>query len=83
MNQYYLEDHGPQTHVVRFHNIYGPVGTYEGGKEKAPVALCRKVAEAEPDSTIEEWGDGEQTRSFCHVDDCPEGIVRFIESGYH
>jgi GDP-D-mannose 3', 5'-epimerase len=66
------------TRIVRFHNIYGPNGTYFGGREKAPAALCRKVAEAEPGGEIEIWGDGEQTRSFCYVDDCVEGIYRLM-----
>ena len=79
---YYHEDHGLDTRIVRFHNIYGLLGTYEGGKEKAPAAICRKVAEANDDSDIEVWGDGEQTRSFCYVDDCVEGLVRIMESGY-
>jgi len=67
---------------VRFHNIYGPRGTYDGGREKSPAALCRKVALAEDGSSIEVWGDGEQTRSFCHVDDCVEGIFRLMHSDY-
>jgi nucleoside-diphosphate-sugar epimerase len=71
-----------QTRIVRFHNIYGPYGTYDGGREKAPAALCRKVAMAEPDGSIEVWGDGEQTRSFCYVDDCVEGIYRLMQSDY-
>jgi GDP-D-mannose 3',5'-epimerase len=70
------------TRIVRFHNIYGPNGTYFGGREKAPAALCRKVAEAEPGGEIEIWGDGEQTRSFCYVDDCVEGIHRLMHSDY-
>lgn len=79
---YYHEDHGLDVRIVRFHNIYGPLGTYEGGKEKAPAAICRKVAEAEDGSSIEVWGDGEQTRSFCYVDDCVEGLFRIMDSGY-
>ena len=70
------------TRIVRFHNIYGPYGTYDGGREKAPAAMCRKVAKAEPGGSIEVWGDGEQTRSFCHVDDCVEGIYRLMHSDY-
>ena len=66
---------------MRFHNIYGPLGTYQGGKEKAPAAICRKVAEAKDGTSIEVWGDGEQTRSFCYVDDCIEGLVRLMDSG--
>ena len=68
---------------VRFHNVYGPLGTYEGGKEKAPAAISRKVALAEDGDTIDIWGDGEQTRSFMHVDDCVEGLLRIMASDYH
>jgi GDP-D-mannose 3',5'-epimerase len=67
---------------VRFHNIYGPYGTYDGGREKAPAALCRKVAKAENGGSIEVWGDGEQTRSFCYIDDCVEGLHRIMHSEY-
>jgi nucleoside-diphosphate-sugar epimerase len=80
--QYYADEFGMQTRIVRFHNIYGPYGTYDGGREKAPAALCRKVAMAEPDGSIEVWGDGEQTRSFCYVDDCVEGIYQLMQSDY-
>jgi nucleoside-diphosphate-sugar epimerase len=80
--QYYADEHGLATRVVRFHNIYGPYGTYEGGREKAPAALCRKVAEAEPGGSVEIWGDGRQTRSFCYVDDCVEGLYRLMQSDY-
>jgi nucleoside-diphosphate-sugar epimerase len=80
--KYYREDHGLDTRLVRFHNIYGPLGAYQGGKEKAPAALMRKVACAEDGGEIEVWGDGKQTRSFCHVDDCVEGIRRIMDSGY-
>jgi GDP-D-mannose 3', 5'-epimerase len=80
--QYYHEDYGLETRVVRFHNVYGPLGTYEGGKEKAPAAICRKVALAADGDEIEVWGDGEQTRSFMHVDDCVEGIYRIMRSAY-
>jgi len=81
---HYNEDHDISTRVVRFHNIYGPLGTWEGGREKAPAALCRKTAEAKLNgqNTVEIWGDGEQTRSFCYIDDCVEGIYRLMESGY-
>ena len=68
--------------IVRFHNIYGPFGTFDGGKEKAPAAICRKVAMAKNGSDIEVWGDGEQTRSFCYIDDCIDGLRRIMESGY-
>jgi len=79
---YYNEEFGLDSRIVRFHNIYGPLGTYEGGKEKAPAAICRKVAEASDNSSIEVWGDGKQTRSFCHVDDCVEGLFRLMESDF-
>jgi GDP-D-mannose 3',5'-epimerase len=79
---YYAEEFGLETRIVRFHNVYGPYGTYDGGREKVPAALCRKVALAEPGGSIEVWGDGEQTRSFCYVDDCVEGIHRIMRSGY-
>lgn len=77
---YYTEEFGLETRIVRFHNIYGPYGTYDGGREKVPAALCRKVALAEPGGEIEIWGDGQQTRSFCYVDDCVEGIYRIMQS---
>jgi GDP-D-mannose 3',5'-epimerase len=79
---YYAAEFGMQTRIVRFHNVYGPYGTYDGGREKAPAALCRKVAVAEPGEAVEIWGDGEQTRSFCFVDDCVEGIYRVMQSDY-
>ena len=80
--EYYTSDFGLDTRTVRFHNIYGPYGTYDGGREKAPAAMCRKVALADDGGTIEMWGDGEQTRSFCYVDDCVEGIYRLMQSDY-
>lgn len=80
--EYYTSDLGLQTRVVRFHNVYGPLGTYEGGREKAPAAICRKIASIGGGGEIEVWGDGEQTRSFMYVDDCVEGIHRIMESGY-
>jgi len=83
MCKYYQEDYGFQTRVVRFHNVYGELGTYEGGKEKAPAAICRKLALAADGDDIEVWGDGHQTRSFMHVDDCVEGIYRIMQSDYH
>ena len=79
---YYQEEFGLDTRIVRFHNIYGPYGTYDGGREKAPAAMCRKVAAARDGDAIEIWGDGEQTRSFCYVDDCVEGIYRLMQSDY-
>jgi len=82
--QHYHEEFGMGTRVVRFHNIFGPLGTWEGGREKAPAAICRKIAHAKlaGESEIEVWGDGEQTRSFCYVDDCVEGITRLMESDH-
>jgi GDP-D-mannose 3',5'-epimerase len=80
--EYYASDYGMETRIVRFHNIYGPNGTWDGGREKAPAALCRKVASVEDGGSIEIWGDGEQTRSFCHIDDCVEGIYRLMQSHY-
>jgi nucleoside-diphosphate-sugar epimerase len=68
--------------VVRFHNIYGPEGTFQGGREKSPAALCRKVALAKSGESIDVWGDGKQTRSFCYIDDCVEGIYRIMMSDY-
>ncbi len=82
LTAYYRDECGLDARIVRFHNIYGPLGTYDGGKEKAPAAICRKVALAEDGSEIEVWGDGEQTRSFCYIDDCIEGLRRIMESGY-
>jgi nucleoside-diphosphate-sugar epimerase len=80
--EYYTEEWGLETRTVRFHNIYGPYGTYDGGREKVPAALCRKVAVANPGESVEIWGDGEQTRSFCYVDDCVEGLYRIMLSDY-
>jgi GDP-D-mannose 3',5'-epimerase len=80
--KYYKEDYDFETRVVRFHNVYGPLGTYEGGKEKAPAAICRKVALSLDGDEIEVWGDGKQTRSFMYVDDCVEGIYRIMRSDY-
>ena len=79
---YYHEECGLDARIVRFHNIYGPLGAYEGGREKAPAAICRKVALAPDGGCIEVWGDGLQTRSFCYIEDCIEGIRRIMESGY-
>jgi GDP-D-mannose 3', 5'-epimerase len=82
---HYREDYGLDTRIVRFHNIFGPLGTWEGGREKAPAAICRKVAIAKltNNPTIEIWGDGEQTRSFCYIDDCVVGIQKLMSSDYH
>jgi GDP-D-mannose 3', 5'-epimerase len=80
--RYFAKDYSLETRIVRFHNVYGPLGTYDGGKEKAPAAICRKVALAHDGGEIEVWGDGEQTRSFMHVDDCVEGLVRLMASDH-
>ena len=80
--QYATEDYGMATRVVRFHNVYGPLGTYDGGREKAPAAICRKVSACQPGDEIEIWGDGRQTRSFMYIDDCVEGIYRIMRSDY-
>jgi len=80
--RHYREDYGLETRIVRFHNIFGPLGTYDGGREKSPAAICRKVALADDGDTIEVWGDGEQTRSYCYIDDCVEGIYRLMRSDY-
>jgi GDP-D-mannose 3', 5'-epimerase len=81
--RYYRQDYGFDTRIVRFHNVYGPLGTYEGGREKAPAAISRKVALARDGDEIEIWGDGKQTRSFMYVDDCVEGLLRIMASPYH
>jgi nucleoside-diphosphate-sugar epimerase len=83
MCRYYWQDYKFETRIVRFHNVYGPLGTYDGGKEKAPAAICRKVAIAPDGAEIEIWGDGQQTRTFMFVDDCVEGLMRIMASGYH
>lgn len=80
--QWYREDKGLDTRVVRFHNVYGPLGTYQGGREKSIAALCRKIALAKDGDEIEVWGDGKQTRSFMYIDDCVEGIYRIMQSSY-
>ena len=82
MCRHYREDFGLETRVARFHNVYGPHGTWEGGREKAPAAICRKVIEAQHHGTgeIEIWGDGTRTRSFMYIDDCIEGIDRIMSS---
>jgi GDP-D-mannose 3',5'-epimerase len=82
---HYREDYGLETRIVRFHNIFGERGTWNGGREKAPAALCRKIALAKltGDKEIEIWGDGEQTRSFCYIDDCVEGIFKLMRSDWH
>jgi GDP-D-mannose 3', 5'-epimerase len=83
MCRYYRKDYKLETRIVRFHNVYGPLGTYDGGKEKAPAAISRKVALAANGDNIEVWGDGQQTRSFMYVDDCVEGLIRIMASDCH
>jgi nucleoside-diphosphate-sugar epimerase len=82
---HYREDYGLETRTVRFHNIFGEKGTWEGGREKVPAAMCRKIAQAKLNGNpeIEIWSDGEQTRSFCHIDDCVEGIYRLMRSDFY
>src|SRR5207244_10489279 len=80
--RYFGNDYNLETRIVRFHNVYGPLGTYDGGREKAPAAICRKVAQAPDGGEIEVWGDGLQTRSFMYVEDCVEGLVRIMHSDY-
>ncbi len=84
LTHHYQKQYGMETRTVRFHNIFGPLGTWEGGREKAPAAMCRKVATAKltGDPAVDIWGDGEQTRSFCYVDDCVEGIYRLMRSDF-
>ncbi len=83
LSQYYWQDHGLETRIVRFHNVYGPMGAYDGGREKAPAAIARKIALASDGDEIEVWGDGQQTRSFMYIDDCVEGIYRVTHSDIH
>ncbi len=78
----YSRNHKVDVRVARFHNIFGPEGTWAGGREKAPAAVCRKVAEAADGSDIEIWGDGRQTRSFLYIDECVEGVSRLMESSF-
>ena len=82
MMKAYQKDYGVDIRIVRYHNIYGPEGTYKGGKEKAPAALCRKVAKTSDPGVITIWGDGRATRSFCYIDDCVRGTVLLMESDY-
>ena len=78
----YARNYGIQVRVARFHNIFGPEGTWTGGREKAPAAMCRKVAEASKNGSIEIWGDGKQTRSFLYIDECLEGVRRLMDSDF-
>ena len=82
MCRHFTEDFGLETRVVRFHNIYGPVGTFDGGREKAPAALCRKIIDAKKKDSkqIDVWGDGKQTRSFLYIDDCIDGMLKVFNS---
>lgn len=83
--KYYREEYNMETRIARFHNIFGPYGTWDGGREKAPAAICRKIAIAKltGKKEIEIWGDGKQTRSFCYIDDCLEGIYKLMMSDFH
>lgn len=85
MCRHFMEDYKIKTHVARYHNVYGPHGTYRGGREKAPAAIARKVAEAKISgkNEIVIWGDGEQTRSFMYVDDCTRGTIELMNSSFH
>lgn len=78
----YNRNYGIDVRIARFHNIFGPQGTWTGGKEKAPAAMCRKVAEAKDGDSIEVWGDGKQTRSFLYIDECIEAIIRLMDSNF-
>jgi len=84
MCRHFMEDYGIEVRIARYHNIYGPFGTFDGGREKAPAALCRKVINSKlnNDKTIEVWGDGNQTRSFLYIDDCIDGTIKLFESNY-
>jgi nucleoside-diphosphate-sugar epimerase len=84
MARHFRDEFGVETRVARYHNVYGPLGTWEGGREKAPAAICRKVAQAKLSGSdeIEIWGDGEQTRSFMYIDDCVEGTLRLTASDF-
>lgn len=81
--RHYREDYGLKTYIVRFHNIFGPLGTFDGGREKSPAAICRKIALARDGDEVEVWGDGRQTRSYCYVSDCVEGIYRLMQTDFH
>ena len=83
MCEAYQRDYGVDIRILRYHNIYGPEGTYKGGREKSPAAICRKVAEASNPGSIEIWGDGKQSRSYCYVDDAVKATVLLMESTYN
>ena len=78
----FQRNYGMETRIARFHNIFGPEGTWDGGREKAPAALCRKVAQTPEGGVMEMWGDGKQTRSFLYIDECLEGVTRLIRSDF-
>ena len=78
----YARNHGIEPHIARFHNIFGPEGTWTGGREKAPAAVCRKVAQAQNGGEIEIWGDGKQTRSFLYIDECLDAVRRLVDSDF-
>ncbi len=84
MCRHFYEDYGLETRVARFHNIYGPMGTFDGGREKAPAAICRKVIEAKINNqdSIDVWGDGTQTRSFLYIDDCIDAVLKLFDSDF-
>ena len=84
MCRHFMEDYGIEVRIARYHNIYGPFGTFDGGREKAPAALCRKVINSKlnNDKIIDVWGDGKQTRSFLYIDDCIDGTIKLFESNY-
>jgi len=84
MCRHFYEDYGIETRVARYHNVYGPYGTFDGGREKAPAAICRKIIKAKLEKldSIEVWGDGKQTRSFLYIDDCIEGTLKLFHSNY-
>jgi GDP-D-mannose 3',5'-epimerase len=84
MCRHFMEDYDIEVRIARYHNIYGPYGTYDGGREKAPAALCRKIynAKSKKNNSIQVWGDGKQTRTFLYIDDCIEGTLRLFNSNY-
>ena len=82
MLEAFQKDHKLDIRMARYHNIYGPEGTYEGGREKSPAALCRKISQAKDPGEIKIWGDGKQTRSYCYIDDCVEATIKLMEFGY-
>ncbi|KKK74662.1 hypothetical protein LCGC14_2881520, partial [marine sediment metagenome] len=82
MCEHFMEDFGLETRSARYHNVYGPLGTWRDGREKAPAAMCRKVLLAGDSGEIDIWGDGDQTRSFMHIDDCVEGLRRIMDGSF-